>query len=124
MAKLPPYTSTGEYVWHYTYRFICGLIFLFLIMPILIVLPLSFNVQPYFSFTPEMLALKPEAFSLRWYEDIFRNGMAAPDEPMSWAWFQIAGITANGCGPFAIASLLAFARHCCRQRLVHWRQLV
>jgi putative spermidine/putrescine transport system permease protein len=86
MAKLPPYTSAGEYVWHYTYRFICGLIFLFLIMPILIVLPLSFNVQPYFSFTPEMLALKPEAFSLRWYEDIFRNGMAAPDEPLSWAW--------------------------------------
>ena len=87
MAKLPPYTSTSEYVWHYTYRFICGLIFLFLIMPILIVLPLSFNVQPYFSFTPEMLALKLEAFSLRWYEDIFRNGMAAPDEPLSWAWF-------------------------------------
>ena len=88
MAKLPPYTSTAEYVWHYTYRFICGLIFLFLIMPILIVLPLSFNVQPYFSFTPEMLALKPEAFSLRWYEDILRNGMAAPDEPLSWAWFS------------------------------------
>jgi putative spermidine/putrescine transport system permease protein len=61
---------------------------LFLILPILIVLPLSFNVQPYFSFTPEMLALKPEAFSLRWYEDIFRNGMAAPDEPLSWAWFS------------------------------------
>ena len=88
MAKLPPYTSTGEYGWHYTYRFICGLIFLFLIMPILIVLPLSFNVQPYFSFTPEMLALKPEGFSLRWYEDIFRNGMAAPDEPLSWAWLS------------------------------------
>ena len=88
MAKLPPYTSTGEYAWHYTYRFICGLIFLFLIMPILIVLPLSFNVQPYFSFTPEMLTFKPEAFSLRWYEDIFRNGMAAPDEPLSWAWFS------------------------------------
>ena len=88
MAKLPPYTSPGEYVWHYTYRFICGLIFLFLITPILIVLPLSFNVQPYFSFTPEMLALKPEGFSLRWYEDIFRNGMAAPDEPLSWAWIS------------------------------------
>ena len=88
MAKLPPYTSTGEYVWHYAYRFTCGLIFLFLILPILIVLPLSFNVQPYFSFTPEMLALKPEAFSLRWYEDILRNGMAAPDEPLSWAWFS------------------------------------
>lgn len=88
MAKLPPYTSFGEYVWHYTYRFMCGLIFLFLILPILIVLPLSFNVEPYFSFTPGMLSFNPDAFSLRWYEDIFRNGMAAPDDPLSWAWFS------------------------------------
>ena len=87
MAKLPPYTSTVEYIWHYTFRFLCGLIFLFLILPVLIVLPLSFNVEPYFSFTPGMLSLDPEAFSLRWYEDILRNGMAAPDEPLSWAWF-------------------------------------
>ena len=88
MAKLPPYTSTGEYIWHYTFRFICGLIFLFLILPVLIVLPLSFNVEPYFSFTPGMLSFDPAAYSLRWYEDILRNGMAAPDEPLSWAWFS------------------------------------
>ena len=66
---------------------ICGLIFLFLILPILVVLPLSFNVEPYFSFTPGMLALDPEAFSLRWYKDILRNGMAAPDAPLNLAWF-------------------------------------
>ena len=87
MAKLPPYTTTGERIWHYAFRGICGLIFLFLILPILIVLPLSFNVEPYFSFTPGMLALDSEAFSLRWYKDIFRNGMAAPDAPLSLAWF-------------------------------------
>ena len=87
MAQLPPYTSTGERVWHYAFRVICGLIFLFLILPILIVLPLSFNVEPYFSFTPGMLSLDPEAFSLRWYKDILRNGMAAPDAPLSLAWF-------------------------------------
>ena len=87
MAKLPPYTSTGERVWHYSFRVICGLIFLFLILPILVVLPLSFNVEPYFSFTPGMLALDSEAFSLRWYKDILRNGMAAPDAPLNLAWF-------------------------------------
>ena len=87
MAKLPPYTSTGERIWHYSFRVICGLIFLFLILPILVVLPLSFNVEPYFSFTPGMLALDPEAFSLRWYKDILRNGMAAPDAPLNVAWF-------------------------------------
>ncbi|MGB2069855.1 MAG: ABC transporter permease, partial [Candidatus Puniceispirillaceae bacterium] len=88
MAQLPPYTSTGERIWHYTFRFICGLIFLFLILPILIVLPLSFNVEPYFSFTPGMLTFDPEAFSLRWYKDIFRNGMQAPDAPLDWAWLS------------------------------------
>ena len=87
MAKLPPYTTTGERIWHYGFRVICGLIFLFLILPVLIVLPLSFNVEPYFSFTPGMLSFDPDAYSLRWYKDIFRNGMAAPDAPLSWAWF-------------------------------------
>ena len=88
MAKLPPYTSTVEYIWHYIYRCVCGLIFLFLILPILIVLPLSFNVEPYFSFTTGMLNFDPEAFSMRWYEDILRNGMAAPDAEFSWAWLS------------------------------------
>ena len=86
MAKLPPYTSTNEYIWHYVYRGICGLIFLFLILPIIVVLPLSFNVEPYFSFTTGMLNFNPEAYSLRWYEDILRNGMSSPDEPFGWAW--------------------------------------
>ena len=53
---LPPYTTLGEKIWHYLFRAICGLIFLFLIMPILVVLPLSFNVEPYFNFTEEFLA--------------------------------------------------------------------
>ena len=86
MAKLPPYTTTGEYIWHYVYRGICGVIFLFLILPILIVLPLSFNVEPYFSFTTGMLNFDPTAYSLRWYEDILRNGMKAPDAPFDAAW--------------------------------------
>lgn len=81
---LPPYASTGERVWYYTFRFICGLIFVFLMAPILIVLPLSFNVEPYFSFTEGMLAFDPEAYSTRWYADILRNGMAAPDAVAGW----------------------------------------
>jgi putative spermidine/putrescine transport system permease protein len=62
------------------------LIFLFLILPIIVVLPLSFNVEPYFSFTKGMLNFDPQAYSLRWYEDILRNGMMAPDETFGWAW--------------------------------------
>lgn len=81
---LPPYASTGERIWHYTFRFICGLIFFFLMAPIVIVVPLSFNVEPYFSFTEGMLALDSEAFSTRWYADVLRNGMAAPDAIAGW----------------------------------------
>jgi putative spermidine/putrescine transport system permease protein len=33
-----------------------------------------------------MLNFNPEAYSLRWYEDILRNGMSSPDEPFGWAW--------------------------------------
>jgi len=57
-----------------------------LILPIIVVLPLSFNVEPYFSFTKGMLNFDPQAYSLRWYEDILRNGMMAPDETFGWAW--------------------------------------
>lgn len=43
---------------------------LFLIAPILVVIPLSFNAEPYFTFTAGMLTLEPEAYSLRWYEQV------------------------------------------------------
>ncbi|MEM7241378.1 MAG: ABC transporter permease [Pseudomonadota bacterium] len=82
--NLPPYATSGEVLWFYSFRAICAAIFLFLITPIIILIPLSFNQQPYFSFTPEMLSLNPEGYSLRWYWDILRNGMAAPDAIQGW----------------------------------------
>ncbi len=68
---LPIYATTGERVWYYTFRVFCGLIFFFLVFPILVIIPLSFNSGDYFTFTPEMLALEAEAYSLRHYEDFF-----------------------------------------------------
>ncbi len=73
MSALPPYATTGQRIWHYGFRVICGLIFFFLIFPILIIIPLSFNAQDFFTFTPEMLALKAEGYSLKHYEDFFTN---------------------------------------------------
>ncbi len=70
---VPTYAGPLERSWYYLFRVICALIFLFLILPILIIIPLSFNVEPYFSFTPGMLALDPDAFSLRWYRDFVNN---------------------------------------------------
>lgn len=65
---LPAYASPLERTWYYTYRVICALIFLFLIFPILVIVPLSFNALPYFTFTKEMLSLDPAGYSLRWYQ--------------------------------------------------------
>ncbi|MGK0256083.1 MAG: putative spermidine/putrescine transport system permease protein [Arcobacteraceae bacterium] len=48
-------------------------VFLFLVLPILILVPLSFNSGSFFTFTPEMLSLDPSAFSLRWYEKFFNS---------------------------------------------------
>ncbi|XPV68558.1 MAG: ABC transporter permease [Halarcobacter sp.] len=44
-------------------------VFLFLVLPIIIVVPLSFNSGSFFTFTHEMLSLNPDGFSLRWYEE-------------------------------------------------------
>lgn len=45
----------------------------FLILPILIVIPLSFNTEPFFSFTPGMLRFEADAYSLKWYEAVFHS---------------------------------------------------
>ena len=71
MLKLPSYASPLERVWHYAFIAICAGVFLFLIAPLIVIIPLSFNSLPYFTFTEEMLALEKEAFSLRWYEDFW-----------------------------------------------------
>ncbi|APX89279.1 polyamine ABC transporter permease [Brevirhabdus pacifica] len=71
--RLPPYTSAGQVLWHYTFRVICGAIFIFLITPIIVVMPLSFNAEDFFTFTPEMLRFDPEGYSLKHYRDFLTN---------------------------------------------------
>lgn len=70
---LPPYASLGQRTWYYTFRIICGLIFFFLIFPILVIIPLSFNAQNFFTFTPEMLSFDPTGYSFKHYDDFFTN---------------------------------------------------
>ncbi len=73
MSALPPYATTGQRAWYYSFRVICGLVFFFLIAPIVVIIPLSFNAQDFFTFTPEMLRLDPEGYSLKHYRDFFSN---------------------------------------------------
>ena len=72
-SPLPSYSSSLQVFWYYAFRVICGLIFFFLIFPILTIIPLSFNAQNFFTFTPEMLRLDPEGYSLKHYVDFFTN---------------------------------------------------
>jgi len=70
---LPAYAGKLETTWYYLFRFICALIFFFLIAPIIVIIPLSFNAVPFFTFTEKMLAFDPEGYSLKWYKDFFGN---------------------------------------------------
>ncbi|KPQ24439.1 MAG: putative spermidine/putrescine transport system permease protein [Halomonas sp. HL-48] len=70
---IPSYATRGERIWHYLFLGICGLVFLFLIGPLLVIIPLSFNSQPYFTFSKEMLTFDPAGYSLRWYHDFFTS---------------------------------------------------
>ena len=84
---LPVYASPLEKLWHYTYLTLCGLILLFLIAPIVIVIPLSFNAEPYFTFTEKMMTLDPSGYSLRWYDTLITFGMQNPDAPRDMAFW-------------------------------------
>ncbi len=66
-------TTAGHGFWHIAYLGFCVLVFAFLIAPILVIVPLSFNAEPYFTFTEGMLRLDADAWSLRWYRQIVED---------------------------------------------------
>lgn len=85
---LPVYATPLERLWHYTYKVLCAAIFVFLISPILVVIPLSFNAEPYFTFTEKMLAFDPEGYSMRWYDALLTTGLALPDAVRDGSWWS------------------------------------
>jgi len=108
---LPNHTPWNYRVWHYTYLFFCGLVFFFLIAPLFVILPLSFNAEQYIHFSAKMLALDPEGFSLRWYEDMIfgtKNpwGLATKNS-LIIAFFATIGSTLLG----TVAALGLSSRH-------------
>lgn len=106
MSQLPPYATLGQRVWFYVFRYgICGAILFFLIAPILTIIPLSFNAQDFFTFTPEMLALKPEGYSLKHYEDFFTNGDWQQALRNSFLIAPVATLIATALGTLAAIGL-------------------
>ena len=68
---LPIYATPGQRIWHYCYMTFCVAVLFFLVAPLVAVIPLSFTSTPFLNFTPEMLRLDPDAFSIRWYKLLF-----------------------------------------------------
>ena len=108
---LPTHTPLNYRIWHYTYLTFCGLVFFFLIAPLFVILPLSFNAEQYIHFSAKMLALDPEGFSLRWYEDMIYGtknpwGLATKNS-LIIAFFATIGSTILG----TVAALGLSSRH-------------
>ena len=108
---LPKHTQLNYRIWHYTYLTFCGLVFFFLIAPLFVILPLSFNAEQYIHFSAKMLALDPDGFSLRWYKDMIwgtKNpwGLATKNS-LIIAFFATIGSTILG----TVAALGLSSRH-------------
>lgn len=69
----PQYYSIWHKTGHYGLRVMAFLVLLFLMLPILVIMPLSFNAAPFFSFTEGMVSLDPEAYSTRWYRAVLSD---------------------------------------------------
>ena len=108
---LPNHTPLNYRIWHYIYLTFCGFVFFFLIAPLFVILPLSFNAEQYIHFSAKMLALDPEGFSLRWYEDMIYGtknpwGLATKNS-LFIAFFATIGSTILG----TVAALGLSSRH-------------
>ena len=73
MLQFPAYFTFWDKLGIYVLLGFAGSVLFFLIVPLLVIVPLSFNSQPYFTFTEGMLAFDREAYSLRWYGAILEN---------------------------------------------------
>lgn len=66
MMNTKVYRTLSETIWFYVHRILCSLILLFLITPILAIVPLSFSESSF-------LVYPIQGFSLRWYESLLTS---------------------------------------------------
>lgn len=61
---LPVYTTPAQRLWHLTFRMICVLVFIFLVAPIIVIIPISLS-------SSSLLNYPLPGLSLKWFEVIF-----------------------------------------------------
>ena len=95
---VPSYYTRGETVAYYALRVFVALVLLFLISPILAVMPLSFNSESFFTYPMP-------GFSLKWYEDFFFNPRWTGAVKMSFLVAIATTILATALGTLAALGL-------------------
>ena len=95
---VPAYYTRGETVMYYAVRVFVALVLLFLISPILAVMPLSFNSESFFTYPMP-------GFSLKWYEDFFFNPRWSGAVKMSFLVAIATTILATALGTLAALGL-------------------
>lgn len=73
MSRFPRYYSPLQKLGSVSLSASAYVVLAFLMLPILVIIPLSFNAEPFFTFTKGMLALDPSAYSMKWYQAIFSD---------------------------------------------------
>lgn len=68
VSSLPLYTTATQKLWHYAFIVICAAILLYLVLPVLAVIPLAFNQDPFFTYPIR-------GFSLKWFAAFFHDAL-------------------------------------------------
>jgi len=94
----PPYTSRIEKLWHYTQQYYCILILVFLLLPILVIMPLSFSES-------SLLLYPIHTFSFKWYHALFHSDAWIRATKNSFIVAPSATVIATILGTLAAAGL-------------------
>ncbi|SCK21767.1 ABC transporter permease [Vogesella sp. LIG4] len=95
---LPNYASPIERIWFWTFRTMCVLILIFLVSPLLVIVPLSFSADTF-------LLYPIHSFSLRWYQEFFGNGVWLHSLQNSFIVAPAATLLATSLGTLAAVGL-------------------
>lgn len=95
---LPNYASPIERIWFWTFRTMCVLILIFLVSPLLVIIPLSFSSDTF-------LLYPIPSFSLRWYQEFFGNGVWLDSLKNSFIVAPAATLLATSLGTLAAVGL-------------------
>lgn len=71
--QFPSYYTVWNKLGYYGLKLSAWTVLFFLIVPIMVIIPLSFNIEPYFTFTRGMVTFDPAAYSIIWYKEILAN---------------------------------------------------